>query len=201
VVDVKKPYKFLITALVAIAVGGVIGYLTVSPIVNLVASSSNIKNGPWSTNFSIGSSSANPYTRASVAETGLMALNKSEVIYLDAYTDDNGEPITGNCDYTIQGAAPAARWWDITVYDQDGFLIANDQNHYSFSSTDITFEPDGSFKIYLSRTQQQGNWLPAGNAKTLNLYLRLHNPGPAYLDAKTLQTMELPHIIKGSCQQ
>ena len=187
--------------MIAVVIGTAIGYFTVNPVVNLIPVWSNIKNGPWSTNFSIGSTGANPYVRAWVAENGLMALNKSEVIYLDAYSDDNGNPLMGNCNYTIQGAAPVARWWDITVYDQDGFLIANDQNRYSFSSTDITFEPDGSFKIYLTRTQQQGNWLPAGNAKTMSLYLRLHNPGPAYLNAKTLQTMELPHITRESCQQ
>ena len=99
----------------------------------------------------MGSTGANPYVRAWVAENGLMALNKSEVIYLDAYSDDDANPLVSSCDYIIQGRAPDARWWDITVYDQDGFLIANDQDRYSFSSTDITFEPDGSFKQYWLR--------------------------------------------------
>jgi hypothetical protein len=196
----KKLYKFLIAGLLVIAIGGTIGYFSVDPAINLVGNWGNIKNGPWSTNFSIGSSEANPYVRAWVAQNGLMALNKSETIYLDAYSDDTGEPLIGDRDYTIQGRAPDARWWDITVYDQDGFLIANDQNRYAYSSTDIKFEPDGSFKIYLSRTPQQGNWLSAGNAKEMSLYLRLHSPGPAYLDAKTLQRAELPHITRGSGQ-
>jgi hypothetical protein len=108
--DIKSIYKFIIAAVIAVVIGAAIGYFTVNPIVNLIPVWSNIKNGPWSTNFSIGSTGANPYVRAWVAENGLMALNKSEVIYLDAYTDDDGNPLLGNCNYMIQGAAPAARW-------------------------------------------------------------------------------------------
>ena len=196
----KKPYKFLIAALAAIAVGGAIGYFTVNPVANLVTSGSNIKNGPWSTNLAYGSSGANPYIKAWVAENGLMAVSASLSIYLDAYTDDSGQPLAANCDYVIQGPAPKSGYWNITVYNENGFLIANDQNRWSFSSTDIKFEPDGSFKIYLSKTQKQGNWLPAGNAKTLNLYLRLHNAGPVYMNPATFKTAELPHITKGSGQ-
>ena len=195
----KKTYKFLIAALVAIVVGGAIGFFAVNPVADAVAGSSNITNGPWSTNYAYGSSGANPYVKAWVAETGLMAVTIS--MYLDAYADDNGSPLLGGCDYVIQGPAPAARYWNITVYNQDGFLIPNDQNRWSFSSTDIKLEPDGSFKIYLSKTPKEGNWLPEGNAKTLNLYLRLHNAGPVYQNPATFKTVELPHIIKESCQQ
>lgn len=185
--------------MIALVVGGVIGFFTVNPVANLVASSSNATSGPWSTNYAYGSTGANPYIKAWVAENGLFAVTIST--YLDAYTDDNGQPIMGGCDYVIQGPAPAARYWNITVYNQNGFLIQNDQNRWSFSSTDTKLEPDGTFKIYLSRTQKPGNWLPEGNAKTLNLYLRLHGPGPAYLNANTLKTAGLPHITKEGCQQ
>jgi hypothetical protein len=200
VVKMKKVYKFLIAALFAITIGGAIGNFSVNPALNVVNNWSNIKNGPWSTNLSIGSPDANPYVKAWVAENGLMALNRSETIYLDAYSDDNGGTLKGDSDYTIHGAAPDARWWDITVYDQEGFLINNDQNRYSYSSSGILYETDGSIKIYLSRTPKQGNWLPAGNAKEMSLYLRLHNPGSTYLDPKTLQTADLPHISMESSQ-
>jgi hypothetical protein len=200
VIDIKTIFKVIIVAVIAVVIGATIGFFTVKPAINFVTSWSNIKNGPWTTNFAVGSTGANPYVRAWTAINGLMALNKSETIYLDAYTDDTGETLVGASDYTIQGPAPAARYWNLTVYNENGFLIPNDQNRWSFSTTDIQFEPDGSFKIYLSSTPKQGNWLPTGNAKTLNLYLRLHNPGPVYLDAKTMRTVELPHITKGSGQ-
>lgn len=199
-IDIKTIYKVLIAAAIALVAGSAIGFVTVNPVANFVTSWSNVSNGPWSTNFAYGSTGANPYVKAWVAENGLMAVNASLSLYLDAYTDDNGQPLAGNCDYVIQGPAPRSGSWNITVYNENGFLIANDQNRYSFSSTDIQFEPDGTFKIYLSRTQKQGNWLPTGNAKTLNVYLRLHDSGPAYSNAAALKAAQLPNIIKGGCQ-
>lgn len=199
-INIKTIYKVLIAAAIAVVAGAAIGFVTVNPVANFVSSWSNVKNGSWSTNYAYGSTGANPYVKAWVAENGLMAVSASLSLYLDAYTDDNGQPLVANCDYVIQGPAPAAGYWNITVYNENGFLIANDQNRYSFSSTDIKLEPDGTFKIYLSRTQQQGNWLPTGNAKTLNVYLRLHDSGPAYLNANALKAAQLPHIVKEGCQ-
>lgn len=199
-IDIKTIFKVLIVAAIALVAGAIIGFVTVNPVANFVTSSSNVSNGPWSTNYAFGSTSANPYVKAWIAENGLMAVSSSLSLYLAAYTDDNGQPLAGNCDYLIQGPAPKSGYWNITVYNENGFLIANDQNRYSFSSTDIQFEPDGTFKIYMSRAQQQGNWLPTGNAKTLNVYLRLHDSGTAYSNAAALKAAALPQIIKGGCQ-
>ena len=199
-INIKTIYKVLIAAVIALVAGAAIGFVTVNPVANLVASGSNVKNGPWSTNYSYGSAGASPYIKAWVAENGLMAVSASLSLYLDAYNDDSGQPLVANCDYVIQGPAPAAGYWNITVYNENGFLIANDQNRYSYSSTDIKLEPDGSFKIYLSKTAKQGNWLPTGNAKTLNVYLRLHDSGPAYQTPSAMKTAQLPQIIKEGCQ-
>jgi len=196
----KKPFKFLIAALVALVIGGAIGYFTVDPMLNLITNISGVQNGPWGTSLAVGSTSANPYLRAWVAKHGLLALAKSETIYLHAYVDDTDEPLLGDCDYMIEGKAPDTRWWSITVYAEDDFLIPNDQGRYSWSGTEMKLEPDGSFKIYMSRTPKEGNWLPTGDAKELSLSLRLYNPGPAYYDYESLKTVELPHIIKEGCK-
>jgi hypothetical protein len=200
VINIKTIYKVLIAAVIALILGGTIGFITVNPVANLVSSASNVTNGPWSTNFAYGSTGANPYVKAWVAENGLMAVSASLSLYLDAYNDDNGQPLVANCDYVIKGPALKAGYWNITVYNENGFVIANAQNRYSYSSTDIQFEPDGSFIIYLSKTAKQGNWLPTGNAKTLNVYLRLHDSGPDYSTANALKTAQLPQIIKEGCQ-
>ena len=199
-INIKAIYKVLIAATIALVAGSIIGFLTVNPVANLVTSSSNVTNGPWSTNFAYGSTGANPYIKAWVAENGLMAVSASLSLYLDAYTDDNGQPLVANCDYMIKGPALKAGYWNITVYNENGFVIANAQNRYSYSSTDIQFEPDGSFIIYLSKTPKQGNWLPTGNAKTLNVYLRLHDSQPVYTSASTLKAAQLPQIVKEGCQ-
>lgn len=190
----KKPFKFLIASLVALVVGGTIGYFTVGPMVNLITNMSGVENGPWSTSLAVGGTSANPYLRAWVAEHGLLALTKSETIYFSAEVDDNGEPLLGNCDYRIEGKAPDTRWWSITAYGPDDFLIPNEQRRYSCSCTDMKLEPDGSFSIYLSRTPKEGNCLATGEAETVIVMLRLYNPGQAYYENPG--TVELPQIIK-----
>jgi hypothetical protein len=83
----------------------------------------NVVNGAWRTNLAIGSSRAGMYIRALVARTGLFALNKSETIYFIADTDDDGEPLHSSCDYRIEGKDIETRWWSITAYGEDHFLL------------------------------------------------------------------------------
>lgn len=192
----KKPFKFLIAALIALIVGDSIGYFSVDPMLNLITNMSGVQNGPWSTSLAVGGTSANPYLRAWVAKHGLLALTKSETIYLSAAVDDNREPLLGNCDYRIEGKAPDTRWWSITVYGEDDFLIPNEQRCYSWCCTEMKLEPGGSFEIYLCRTPKEGCWLPTGQAEKLILMLRLYNPGASYCEYETLKTVELPRIIK-----
>jgi hypothetical protein len=196
----KRPFKVLIAAVFALVVGSTIGYFTVEPVLNMLTDMSGVQNGAWGTNLAAGSTTANPYVRAWVAEHGLLALSQSETLYFHAYFDDNGERLLGNCDYRIEGKAPDARWWSITVYAEDDFLIPNDQRRYSWSSSELTLDPDGRFIIYLSKTLKEGNWLPTGEAEGLSLSLRLYNPGSIYCDKENLKTVDLPHIIKEGCQ-
>lgn len=189
---------WIIAVIIAAVAGGAIGYFTVNPLLNLVTRLSTVRNGPWGTSLAAGSTSANPYLRAWIARHALLALRKEETIYFSAYVDDDGEPLRGDCDYKIEGEAPEARWWSITVYGQDDFLIPNEQGRYSWGSTEIGLNENGRFAIYLSRTPKEGNWLPTGGAKRLCLSLRLYNPGPAYYDRAALREVELPHIIRVS---
>jgi hypothetical protein len=180
--NMKKVFKILIAALIAIVLGSAIG------------SAYSIKNGPWQTSLAVGSEDANLYTRASVAVHALLALKQSETVYYTAYKDDNGDPLNGNYVYRIEGKNPDARWWSITIYGADDFLIPNELNRYSYNMNNVTYNADGVYTIYLSRTQRSGNWLPLGNQNKFSLSLRLYNPGSTVLSNPA--TVELPHIIK-----
>src|SRR6202008_3721538 len=90
-----------------------------------------VSNGAWQTNLATGSSAADPYLRTYIALTGVLALNKSETIYYEANRDSAGEPLDGKCSYRIDGKDPDARWWSITVYGKDHFLLPNPQKRYS----------------------------------------------------------------------
>ena len=158
----------------------------------------NVVNGAWHTNLAIGSSGAGIYTLAFVAKTGLFALNKSETIYFIADTDDSGRLLNSGCDYRIEGQNFDARWWSITVYGEDHFLIANQINRYSFNGRDVMRNADGTYRILMSATPKAGNWLPAGNQNQLHLALRLYNPQPSVYQNPA--GVDLPRIIKEQCK-
>jgi hypothetical protein len=138
-----------------------------------------IRNGPWMTNLKVGSRDAGMYLRAYIALTGLFALNKRETIYYRATTDDRGQPIRADRDYVISGVDIPGRWWAIILYGGDNHLIANPAGRYSFNTGNLAREPDGSFRIALSRAPKAGNWLPSGaKDQTLSFSLKIYNPAP-----------------------
>lgn len=190
----KKPVKIVLGIVAVLILGSAIGIGSAVLIFEGIGNSLNTKNGAWGTNLMAGNQQADIYTRARIAVHGLLALNKSETIYFRAYTDDSGQSLDGDYDYRIEGKAPDARWWCIIVYGADDFLVPNDQNRYSYSSDTVSYDPNGNFTIYVSRTQKLGNWLPLGDQKTFHLSLKLYNPGE--LIQRNTSTVELPHIIK-----
>lgn len=138
-----------------------------------------IRNGAWMTNLQVGSRSANMYVRAHIALTGLFALNKTETIYYRASTDDAGRPLRADEDYVIEGGDIPARWWAIMLYGQDNHLIPNASDRYSFSMANLALEPDGTYRIHLSRAPRDGNWLPSGERdQRLSFSLKVYNPEP-----------------------
>ena len=157
-----------------------------------------VKNGAWRTNASIGSPEANMVVRAMVARIGLFALNKTETIYYTAFTDDQGEPLRSECDYRIEGNDIGARWWSITVYGRDHFLIPNDQDRYAYNMANVGRDQDGKYKIHLSGTPKPGNWLPTGKGGRFSVSLRVYNPDPKVYE--NMDTVELPRIVKEACR-
>jgi len=190
----KKPLKIVLGVLAALVLGSAIGIGSAVYIMEQGGNAGGIMNGPWRTNLAVGSNQADPYTRAWVAVHGLLALNSSETIYLHAYNDSSGQLFNGDNVYRIEGKAPDARWWSITLYGADDFLITNEISRYSYGSNTVTFDKDGKFTIYISKTQKPGDWLPLGDQKTFSLSLRLYNPGESV--RKNPATVELPRIVK-----
>jgi hypothetical protein len=157
----------------------------------------SIKNGAWVTHSGIGSAQANMYLRAIVAKIGLFALDKKETVYFAAYRDDKGIPLTADCDYVIEGGDMDTRWWSITVYGEDDFLIPNTWNRYSYNRNNIRRDDKGRYRIHLSGTPKEGDWLPTGGGGKIALTLRLYNPAPTVYE--NLGTIALPRIMKEGC--
>jgi len=130
--------------------------------------------------------------RAKTAFYLLGANLPTDALYAGACLDSAGEPLMGDCRYVVRfgpGLLPPARaFWSATVYDADGYLIANPDRKYAVGNRDpLCHEPDGSVPLFIQRYPPddfwRANWLPApSGGAPFNLALRLYWPYAAALD-------------------
>jgi hypothetical protein len=157
-----------------------------------------IHDGPWRTTLSAGASGANPYERAAIAIAGLYALGKDETIYYTAFTDSEGRTLDGRCDYAVRGRPLPARWWSLTMYGADHYLVPNAAGVYSRHANSLEFAADGSYLMPVSAGPQDRNWLPSPDRGAFSITARLYNPDPAIF--KDLTAVPLPRIERGDCR-
>jgi hypothetical protein len=114
-------------------------------------------------------------SRANVPEDAIYPLNLA---------DDTGKPLDGTSNYTIhfdKGETPPAQaFWSITLYDNDGFQVANSLNRFAVSSwRPFKYNPDGSLDLYFQNespgVDKDANWLPAPKGP-YSLTMRLYAP-------------------------
>ncbi|RJF87570.1 DUF1214 domain-containing protein [Oleomonas cavernae] len=190
----RRILKWLAIAIVGVALGLGSAALAVTQVVKR----SGLHVGAWSTPLDAGGADRGFYTRAAVAVGALLALNRSETIYFFADSDDEGRALDANCTYTLEGRDPAARWWSITLYAGDHFLIENAQNRWSYNGANVARAADGRFHIKVAKAEQPGDWLPTGQAESLVLVVRLYNPA-AEIAADPAKAA-LPSISRGECR-
>lgn len=182
----------------AIGLGLLLGLSATALLLAQGGMSGGVSAGPWRTNLASGSPDADMYTRAVVARRGLLALSREETMYYTATTDSEGRPLTGNCDYRLRGNDLAARWWSITVYGSDSFLIPNEAGRYSLSQTTVARKPSGQYVIEIGARQLGRNWLPVHDGAPFDLTARFYNPDPAVHSAP--EQALLPPIERVSCR-
>jgi hypothetical protein len=151
-----------------------------------------VANG-WSMNTDTMGVYGNYYLkRALVAQLGLGANLPEDAIYPLNLADDTGKPLDGASNYTIHfdkgDIPPVEAFWSITLYDSDGFQVANSLNRFAVSSwMPFHTNPDGSLDLYFQNespgADQEANWLPAPKGP-FNLTMRLYAPKSAALTGK-----------------
>lgn len=151
-----------------------------------------VANG-WSMNTNTMGVYGNYYLkRAIVAQVGLGANLPEDAIYPLNLADDTGKPLDGANKYTIHfnknETPPVSAFWSITLYDPDGFQVANSLNRFAVSSwMPFHHNADGSLDIYFQSENpgpdKEANWLPAPKGP-FNLTMRLYAPRPDALTGK-----------------
>ncbi|NUT76223.1 DUF1254 domain-containing protein [Pseudomonas sp. C1C7] len=151
-----------------------------------------VVNG-WSMNTDTMGVYGNYYLkRAIVAQMGLGANLPEDAIYPLNLGDSNGKPLDGANKYVLhfdKGEAPPVNaFWSITLYDPEGFQVANGLNRFAVSSwMPFKNNADGSLDIYFQNESPgkdlEANWLPAPKGP-FNLTMRLYGPKADALNGK-----------------
>jgi hypothetical protein len=148
-----------------------------------------------------GNYGVNYRVRAAVAAIGLGANLRADAIYMNASIDGNQQPLDGRRRYRLTFAAgmapPVHAFWSVTLYDDQGYLIANPLERHAIKSGDaLVHEPDGSLVLYLQPDDpgpdHRANWLPTPADQRFELSLRAYWPGDELLDGRWTPPAVLP---------
>jgi hypothetical protein len=116
---------------------------TLAPVVNF-----------WSMNTSTMGVYGNYYLkRAVVTQLGLGANVPEDAIYPINLGDETGKPLDGANKYILHfehgTTPPASAFWSVTLYNLEGYQVANPLNRFALSSwMPLRFNPDGSLDLY-----------------------------------------------------
>ncbi|WP_458759922.1 DUF1254 domain-containing protein [Afipia sp. TerB] len=157
-----------------------------------VATLARVANG-WSMNTDTMGVYGNYYLkRAIVAQVGLGANLPEDAIYPLNLADETGQPLDGANKYTINfdksALPPVNAFWSVTLYDPEGFQVANSLDRFAVSSwMPFRYDPDGSLTLYVQNespgADKEANWLPAPKG-AFNLTMRLYSPKSEALTGK-----------------
>jgi hypothetical protein len=150
----------------------------------LVPRMARVTNG-WMINSDTMGVYGNYYlTRATISMIGLGANQAEDAAYPLAVSDADGKPIDGNSNYVMHfdkdKLPPVDAFWSITMYDKEGFQVANPLNRFAIGDRDqLKYNADGSLDIYIQNaspgTDKESNWLPAPKGP-LGITMRLYAP-------------------------
>jgi hypothetical protein len=131
--------------------------------------------------------------RAIVAMVGLGANQPEDAVYPLNVSDAEGNPVTAKNNYVLHFSKndmpPANAFWSLTMYDAEGFQVANPINRFAIGDRDaLKFNADGSLDLYIQNQSpgrdREANWLPSPKSGELGLTLRLYAPRLEALDGR-----------------
>ena len=165
-----------------------------------------VANG-WSMNTDTMGVYGNYYLkRAIVAQVGLGANLPEDAIYPVNLADESDKPLDGANKYTLHfdkgETPPADAFWSVTLYDADGFQVANSLNRFNLASwMPLKYNADKSLDLYFQNespgANKEANWLPTPKG-AFNLLMRLYAPSAEALTGKwnppPVTRMSLPSL-------
>ncbi len=114
-------------------------------------------------------------------------------IYPINLADAAGQPVTGDKRYRMHFGPgqlpPADGYWSVTLYDGEGFAVANPIQRYALGDHDpLQYNADGSLDLSIQHdspgADKEANWLPGPAQGPVSLTMRLYAPRPEALDGR-----------------
>ena len=183
----------------AVLLGALIGAGSAWAVLSLGAGSFTAHYGAWSHNRAAGSEAAGPYTRAIIAKEGLLALSAREALYFTLNEDFEGRPLSESCIYELHGPPLEARWWSVTLYAADDYLVRNNDYAASVDAASVSALRNGAWRIRIAPVRgDAANWLSSRDARRgFSLMLRVYNPHRDFRAAESA----LPALTTISCSE
>lgn len=152
--------------------------------------------GPWAAWPDVGSNAPNPYTRGHLARTAAFELGQAEGLQFTATADSDGQPLTRDCTYRIDGKTPLATFWTLVALDDAGVNIAASDISPAIRSSAIARADDGSIVINVGTRLMPLNWLELTGEGAFRLVLTLYDTA-AFSGFSSDASM--PAVIRGEC--
>ena len=167
-------------------------------------------SSPSSLRNSIFSSFINPEISASIsAQIGTTSEPSSVAISYISFKNWLLSNLVGNCEYTLSGIVPKARYWSYAIYGNDNYYL-QDPNNLKENPTyedlfaqvtngyEITTNIGEKYQIKIGNNfvSQDGTLSHFGN--DFNLILRIYGPDLIYYDNPSL--IPVANIEKGNCK-
>jgi hypothetical protein len=154
--------------------------------------------GAWTAFPDIGTSEADPYSKARVSREGVLALGRAEGLAFVAERDSTGEALKRECAYTIGGNFPIARFWTLYAADQSLDVIKTEKPRLAaLQSYQILRRPDNTALISVGNHPLPGNWLYIQGSGALYFVLTFYDTPIA--SSTGLSDITLPQIVRTGC--
>jgi hypothetical protein len=156
------------------------------------------RSGSWTAWPRSGAMDVDPYARAIVARKADVPLGNGEGIVFVAHADADDRPLDGRCDYSLEGAMPAARLWTLAAYTPKGRIADVNDGHRELTSANVLRSSDGEARIVAAPFARAGNWLAVPHARPFALALTLYDAAASPTQT-SLEGLPLPTIRRGAC--
>ncbi|WP_095204292.1 DUF1214 domain-containing protein [Mesorhizobium carmichaelinearum] len=187
---------FLMMLSLAIAIGG--GGASVWYALKIQDGVGAIRIGQWTAFPDIGTSAADPYSKARVAREGVLALGRAEGLSFVAENDAAGDQLKRECSYRIEGGFPTARFWTLYAADQSlGVVETGKPRLAALQSYEMLRQADNSVIISVGHHPMSGNWLLTDGSGRMYFVLTFYDTPIA--SSTGLSDVSLPRIVKAGC--